>query len=359
MRNTFSILFLIATILSLSHIAVGQSGNRFDSEGILNRIEEQVSFTVSPQVPTPGEIVNFRVESFSSNLNKGMITWYVNGVQALQGVGEINFTTTTPAAGQQLLVEAVIRTEEGNTITKEYSITAASVTLVYEANSYTPAFYKGKALFPQQGDAVVIAIPNVIIGGRQIPRDELVYTWSINNRVIQDASGYGRSEFYYNSDILSQSKFISVEVSSQGSNASTEGEIFISPTRPEITLYEKSSAFGIVERNLINLTNTLFSQEIEIEAYPFYMSAQSNTDSNLSYDWSINNNSLPLETNNQKSVLFRNENNTEGQARISVRVTEANHILQSLSASTQLLFKANQTNAGTATGTNEGGEISF
>jgi len=342
MKKIFSISILFTLLLSLSHFAVGQTTkNRFGSDGLLSEIQEQVSFSATPSTPQPGEVVSFRVESFSTNLNKGSIVWFINGVESLSGVGNTTFSATTPRAGERLSVEVVITTQEGNTVRKNYSITAASVALIYEANSYTPPFYKGKALFPLQGDAQIIAIPNVIIDGEQISRDQLIYTWSVNNRVMQDMSGFGRSTYFYNSDILSQNKFVSVEVSAQGSDASTEGEIFISPTRPEIIIYEKSSAYGIVERNLADITNTLFSTEIELAAYPFFMSARKNTDANLTYDWSINGKSLPIENNNQPTVLFRNENNSEGLARISARITESNHLLQSLSAATRLQFQAN------------------
>ena len=341
MKKIFSLLILFALLTSLSHFAIGQTKNRFGEDGLLSDIEEQVSFSVTPSTPQPGESVFFRIESFSTNLNKGNIAWFVNDIESARGVGRTTFSTITPQVGQQLSVRAVISTEEGNTITKTYSITAASVVLVYEANSYTPPFYKGKALFPLQGDAQIVAIPSVIIDGRQIPRDELVYTWSVDDKVVQDASGYGQSVYFYNSDILSQNKFISVRVSARDSNAATEGEIFISPTSPEIVLYEKSSAFGVIERNLANITNTLFSRELELIASPFYMSAQENTDLNLEYDWKINGVSLDQGVNNQPSVLFRNEEDKEGNARISVRVTEENHLLQSLMAATNLNFRSN------------------
>lgn len=342
MRKYFSILLIVVACISLSLHA---QTSPFVGEGILSDIQEQVSLTVSPTTPNPGEVVTFRVESFSTNLNKGTIAWFRNGVEVSKGIGRTTYSVVTPSVGEPLTVDIVIQTEEGNTIQKNYSITPASVTLVYEADSYTPPFYKGKALFPLQGGAKIIAIPNVVINGNPVSRDNLVYTWSVDGRVIQNASGYGMSTYYYQSDILSQNKFISVRVSAPGSNASTEGEIYISPFSPQILIYENNSAYGIIERNLANLTNILFGKEVRLTAYPLYMSVQRVNDSALTFNWTINGQPLLPELNNQPSVLFRNEENREGNARIAVTITEASHILQSLTNATQLLFKKDPENS--------------
>lgn len=335
MKKFISAILLISLFYST---ALAQS--KFTGDGLLSSIQEQVSLTVSPTIPQPGEIISLRVDSYSSNLNKANIVWYENGIEKSRGVGRNTYSTPAPRVGQQLKVDITIYTEEGNTINKAYSITPASVSLVYEANSYTPPFYKGKALFPIQGEARIVAIPNVIINGKAVGRDDLIYKWSVDNKVIQESSGYGKSSIYFQSDILSQGKFISVEVSAQGSDATTEGDLYIAPQNPEVVIYEKNTAFGVIERALSNLTNVLYGTEVELIAYPFFTSTRTLQNPKISFDWTINGTALLPELNNQPFVLFRNEENQEGTARIAVKTKDTQRFLQAGSASTQLMFKA-------------------
>lgn len=307
------------------------------SNGIPVGVTEQVSVKLSPENPQAQESFTVRVDSFSTNLNQAVFTWKTNGSVVSSGRGVNTQTFTAPPSGETLNIELSITTIEGNNILKTYTISPAKVDLYYEANTYTFPFYQGKALYTHQSDIVVHAFPYINEGSSFLERSQLSYVWEVDNRVIQDKSGYGKSSFTYNSGLLSQEMKISVTVSSLGNPSVAEADIFITPKDPDVLIFEKHPLYGLMHKNIVNSFYRLTSPDVFLTSIPLFFSTNSRNNPNLNYVWNLNGKNLPS-FNNVSQIAFRNSTNQEGEARIRVSIKNNRRILQSVSATGRLVF---------------------
>jgi hypothetical protein len=204
MKNGFAIptLCIVLCAALYAQQASSQAGSAFDpsaffdgNTGLPGGIEEQISIVQVPTIPQPGQGVSVQISSYSSDLNKARITWTLDGRVLSSQTGATSLQFTAPQSGETSRLVITITKEGGGTITKTIVINPAEVDLIYEADTYTHPFYKGKRLYTSESNVDFIAIPNFVRNGRKIPSSELVYTWKINGNVRQDVSGYGRSVF--------------------------------------------------------------------------------------------------------------------------------------------------------------------
>lgn len=309
------------------------------NSGIPVGVEEQVSVEFSPNNPQAREPFIIRIESFSTDLNRASINWRVNGSVYASGTGVVQESFQAPEAGEILDIELLIRTVEGNEIFKTYTIAPARVDLYYEADTYTPPFYQGKRIYTHQSDVTVYAFPYISEGGELLDRSQLSYIWEVDNRVVQDQSGYGRSSFTYNSGLLSQDVKISVTASSVNNPSVAEADIFISPKTPNILLFENHPLYGLMYRNIINNFYELTSTEVFLTAIPLFFSIDTRDDSNLQYSWNLNGERLDI-FDNESEIAFRNSNNETGEAQVRLNIRNSDKILQSVSDFGEIFFSA-------------------
>jgi len=307
------------------------------ANGIPVGVEEQVSVKFSPENPQDSEPFTVRVDSFSTDLNRAAFTWRVGGSIYSSGRGLNVENFQAPRSGGRLDIELNITTAEGNQILKTYTIAPAKVDLYYEAGTYTPPFYQGKRIYTYQSDVTVHAFPYINEGGSFLGRDQLSYIWEVDNRVVQDQSGYGKSSFTHNSGLLSQSAKISVTVSSVGSPSVAEADIFVDPKNPDVLMYENHPLYGIITKNVVDGFYELTSPDVFISAIPLFFSVDSREAFDLDYSWNLNGQNLEI-FDGVSQIAFRNSKNEEGEARIRVNIKNRKNILQSVSVTGQLIF---------------------
>ena len=70
-----------------------------------------------------------------------------------------------------------------------------SVDVLWSAYSYTPPFYKGKALAPSRGSVVLVALPQLVTrNGSPIEPKNIIYTWSRRGVILGKSSGLGKNQ---------------------------------------------------------------------------------------------------------------------------------------------------------------------
>ncbi len=307
------------------------------ASGIPSGVEEQVSVKFSPANPQDSEPFTMRVDSFSTDLNRATFTWKVNDSIFSSGRGLNVENFRAPESGGRINIELNIATIEGSQILKTYTIAPAKVDLYYEADTYTFPFYQGKRIYTHQSDAIVHAFPYINEGGSFLERNELSYIWEVDNRVVQDKSGYGKSSFTHNSGLLSQDVKISVTVSSIDNPSVAEGDIFISPKAPDVLLFENHPLYGIITKNMVNSFYELTTPDVFVLAVPLFFSIRSRESSDLDYSWNLNGERLSI-FDGVSQIAFRNSKNEEGEARVRVNIKNRRSILQSVSVTGQLIF---------------------
>lgn len=156
------------------------------------------------------------------------------------------------------------------------------VEMVWEAHSYIPPFYKGKALYSVGGEVTVLAVPPEYLGNPST----LTYTWKKGASVDGAASGVGRRSYTFSGSEFGDSPNVVVEVSN--GKQSAYGFVRLQQTDPVIRFYENKPLEGVVLEQVLPRSFSTKNKEVTIEAYPYFFSAQRRTDGLLSYTWSAN-----------------------------------------------------------------------
>lgn len=289
-----------------------------------------------PENPTAGETVTATVSSYSTNINLATISWLINGVVKKSGTGEKTFTFVVEQSGNTNLT-ARVTSVEGDSNQKSFTIKPSSgIDLIWETDSFTPPFYKGKAMFSHQNNVTFIAIPHITnSSGREIDPKNLVYKWTKNGSVQESASGYGKNSYSFTSPLISRG--LNIEVTAESSDGSTANKkISLNPQNPSIIFYKKDPLYGIELQKALSQNELLNGPEISVVAMPLFFGTLNMNTPEISYKWSINN--QVIANGGENTQVFRKPENSSGTSKISVSIENTNKILQYTSGSFNLSF---------------------
>jgi hypothetical protein len=305
--------------------------------GVPAGIVEQVSTRMIPSVPKPGDLVSIRVDSYSTDLNKAYVTWTQDGAVASEGVGVVNFYFSAPEAGQRTVIEMAAAKQGGGTVRKTFTVSPADLDLTYEAKTYTPPFYDGRAEFTNSSLVRVVSLPNFVNPdtGEEISPENLVYTWRVDGTVDQSISGYGRSAADIRGELVSRGLEIEVEAEALDVDLEARAAILIKDTRPELAVYERHPLYGVVfEQALGESPYPVNEEEISLVAVPYSMDIASLSDPRVEWNWRTSQGKGP----GTPVVTFRPEPGAAGLADASIRINHQN-FAQYVSGAVKLEFK--------------------
>jgi hypothetical protein len=288
---------------------------------------ETVNITTESRFYGPDESVTVNLSSNLINLNNAEVTWSEDGEAVASGVGATEATVTTGSVGETTDVSVRAQIPGQGVVTRSLQLTPVDVDLIWEAtDSFTPAFYKGKALHPGWGPVKITVIPHIPRNngsGDQYTANELVYNWEFNNLAYGDDSGRGQNTFTF--DSTPRENRVSVEIETPGGEPVAARSVTVPTTEPQITLYPVSSSRGIILSQVFTESDSS-TQRSGISAQPFYYLVDSPQAEKLTYDWRINNQRVEqLSPVNQVSL----DNNifSSGQNSISLEISDNDHLL--------------------------------
>ena len=290
---------------------------------------EDVRVIVNPSSPRPGEIVEISLESYITDLNQAEIVWQINGKVERQGMGEKAITTESAILGKATNMVITVKTTDVGTIKKTLAIRSANVDLVWQANSYTPPFYRGKALAPSESFIKIVAMPNMISeGGRRLRSSEVTFIWKRNGIVIGSQSGTGKDTFTFKSGRLPEDEpLIEVEATSPQNNLRAYGRLAVPITSPSILFYEEDPLRGVLLERALSQGFTLDKSEMTIVAYPYFAEGTGIENSDLAYEWRINNGSV--EPSGRANVLTVRAPGGNGVSSISFSTQNSQKLFES------------------------------
>lgn len=310
---------------------------------IADMINSDVAVGVSPDSPKPNEPVTVTIETYSFNLDSANTKWYVNGKLAQEGKGLKTLTFQARDLGQPSVVKIVIDSNTGQ-ITKSVTITPNVVTILWEANTYTPPFFKGKSLFSHQSTVTLMAQPQIVVGGKIVSPTNLIYKWRKNGTILGNQNGYGRQTLTLDGSVISREMKIFVEVEDPRSGAIASGVINLNPIEPEMVVYAVDPLYGIQYNKAIIGKLPLTGREVTLTAVPYFFSdiSATNNDS-TSYNWSINGDAIS-DGLNTRTRVFRKVGDVFGLSNIGLRVEQTNRLLQFDSYNVSIDFLNNTSN---------------
>jgi hypothetical protein len=196
----------------------------------------EVSVTAIPTNPNPGQTVSLNAQSFSIDLSQANLTWTYGGKTVSSGRGNTQITVTAPASGSTAIATVTVSGFGLGTASASVMLNPGSVDMLWEAtDSYTPAFYKGKALLSVGGSFRVTAIP-----APSAPRST-TFSWSRNGSSLQSSSGLNRSSILLQNTIFNKQEGLGVAV--YGGTFQGNGSVSIPTQTPSVIAYQKRQGF--------------------------------------------------------------------------------------------------------------------
>lgn len=312
----------------------------FFAQAQFSGVGEAVSFSVVPSSPRANQLVTVSIESFSIDLDKAdRITWLVDGEILAQkaGVKEIRFRTGK--LGSRSKVEVVVESAQSGTIRESITIRPTEVNLLWEASSYTPPFYAGKALPGSDAEITITAIPEFInSSGRALSSRDLIFIWEKDGKVLGSLSGRGKNTLKTLGPKISRTSRIDVDVTSADGILQGKGTTFVSAVSPKIVFYENNTIFGARYERAINNDFTLLNEEIKITAYPYFFSSNNRVVQSSNYEWRVDGSLVDSTPEDKSSIVLRQVGEGEGSAIVSLSIENRNKILQFAENSFNMLF---------------------
>lgn len=331
----------ISIFLSISIFTISVNGALAAVKNIPSEIpdlQEQIDITVTPENPSPGQTVNISVDAYGTDLNHATISWTIDGKLSKSEKGARMFNIVAKKAGSPTTISIKIEPEGGLPILKTFTLNPQNIDIIWQAKSYTPPFYKGKALFTPQEEVKIVAMPDFVsTNGQNISPKIASYKWTKDIDVLGDESGYNAQSMIYRSSIFTKGVDIGVEASTE-SGLSGHNILNLKPGGSEMVLYENHPLYGILFNNaIVNTVNFGEEKEKTIQAIPYYFDTISLGDSELVFNWTINGETINVPPT-QNQVTFRNSKDLEGEAVIRAQITNNLNVMQSAQAEGRIEF---------------------
>lgn len=331
MRKHISKFAVLAAILLFPAVSFGQF-NINTSFSYSNELNVEII----PTYPKPNDTVFINLTLYTGDLNSAEISWIINGKTALSGTGKTNYSFKMGPSGTKTTVEIRVRLRNGASFSKSFTLSPANLDLVWEANTYVPPFYKGKALHSNQGSFRVVAMPEFIKNGTKIPPDNLIYKWANDVESYVNQSGYGKSTIALSGSMLGRGENIRVIATDIDGSMVAETHLSIAPVDPEIVLYENDPYYGFKINSAVPSNFRLKSNEVQIFVAPFYFSKENLND--LSLAWRLNNQAVG-ELFGSRTAIFRKPDGEVGRSSVSITAENPERILQMADASIMINFE--------------------
>ncbi len=277
----------------------------------VNDIIGDFTFALSPEVPGPNQLVDVSIENFSVDLQTSTITWVVNGARLASGKGLTHVQVSMGGPGSHTTIAVSIANGTQN-FERSITISPGEVDMLWQGDTYIPPFYKGRALWTDESNATILAIPHVSAS------TNLIYKWSVNGTIYGDKSGVGRNTFTITKAPLSLPEKIKVSIMTDSNTVVAEGLVTLYPGAPQLSVYEDNPLYGVLFNNAVNANITLRDKEVSFTAFPLFMNISGRNNQNLNYKWTV---SGTANVQKGSRVTYRVPDGGAGGSKIDVNIT--------------------------------------
>lgn len=273
-----------------------------------------VDVTLSPEIPGPNQTISAGLSGVLVDLNMSDIYWYLDDEIQKHGIGEKSFSFISGDVDEKTVLDVIIMLPDGRRIDLQKEIMPMEVDLLWEADTYTPPFYRGKALPTYKSSIKVVAIPS----GKNI-NTKFIYTWSIDDlNTIVGADGYNRTSFITFGSYAGYNRVINVSMVSFDKSKKVKKSIKVESVEPELVLYENNSLMGTLFNKALYNTKEIIKNEFSIKAEPYFVTTGEMKD--VRYEWAIGNVKVASEDDCDKIITFIKPNDGSGKTRLEAYI---------------------------------------
>lgn len=204
------------------------------------------------------------------------------------------------------------------------------VHILYEVDTHTPPFYRGKALPSGENRLTALALPD--LSGTRLNPSTLHYRWRRDGEIMNEFNGAGERLVSLNTPIANDSTLLEVEVSDPRGTYRARGALVLSDRPPKALLYEDNSLLGVLYNRAIPRDFSLKGKEVSLLASPVFFSAGESARGPL-YEWRLNGAAVSSE----KRLVLRSEGES-GLSLVSVFISNPEKITQSATFETSVNY---------------------
>lgn len=289
----------------------------------------EITIDLSPEFPKPGEQVTATLNDYSGGAYGSSVNWIFDGQEITEAKNQRQTTFTAGANGVTQTIEVVLQKTNGSNEVIETSIKPIYLDIIIEPQTRVPDFYLGRAL-PSIGSTVNAT---ALISGEGFRNPDLIYTWKVDNKVIEGGALRARNKISFTVPRGSNYTLM-LEVTDLTGKIIAKRAILLPSVKPEILFYENNSLFGISTK-AISKSFPIVGQSVEIKAEPYYL--DSNIYNSPSYhQWKIDG---VVNTNiNNPYVVTLQKISDFGSSNLDFEVRDTKQVLQGAEASLQINF---------------------
>lgn len=246
-----------------------------------------LSLEIQPPSPSPGQSVTVTARTPTLDTATTFFEWSVDGVRKpeLSGYGNDSIRLTAGAVGSSMRAGVVITGSNGQPAQSSIIIYPSTVALSWYAQTYTPAWYQGKALPTPNSVVIVTATPHIVINGVALKSTDLVYTWGYEDR-DRLLVGVGKQSFAVQMpDQTDVDQQVRVSIEDMDGRIKKEGSVFITTTSPRASVYHVTPLGGIDPRASVSTISSFKHETIDLQAEPFFFPTLSKKD--MGFQWTI------------------------------------------------------------------------
>jgi hypothetical protein len=264
--------------------------------------------------------VTLTLQSVLYDLSVSDIVWSKDGSVVAEGTGLTTYSLTAGEAGTQTDISADAASPTGSAST-DITIVPTTVDLLWEADTYTPPLYLGRAL-PSAGTQIrLVALAHFTHpDGSSVAPSDITYTWRKDGQVLTDFSGRGKSSALVDSPTLFGSENIVVDAASADGSLAGEATVRLNDTKPFLLLYENHPLFGILYGQALSPTTLIPDSEMTFAASPYFAPAASASDAHLQYAWRVNDSAVQADSVHADELTI-NAASSSGLALVSLSLT--------------------------------------
>jgi len=269
-----------------------------------------VDINLSPEIPEPNQTISAELSGTLVDLDSSDIYWYLDKEIQKHGIGEKSFSFTAGDVDEKKDLEAIVIIPDGRRIDLQRTIEPTNIDLLWEANTYTPPFYRGKALPTYKSSIKVLALPS----GKNI-NTKFIYNWSIDSlNNIAGSSGYNQKTFTTFGSYAGYSRKINVSMTSFDKFIKAKKTIKIESVAPELVFYENNPLMGTIFNNALYGIREIKSNDFSVKAEPYYVSRGELK--NVQYKWGVGKDRVESKDNKEKMITFTKPENGSGKVQV-------------------------------------------
>lgn len=293
-----------------------------------------INISLTPENPKIGDTVRALAESTNMDLDRAKITWTLNGKIQKSSFGEKEFSFQVTNNNKITLAVSALGPEGG--ANSSLLIQPGEIVVIWEASTYVPPFYKGKALAPLGGVFRVIAIPELInSSGKKINSSTLVYRWKKNGTINEKGSGYGKSLLVdYDQTYARPGNTIEVEVYDTANTQYNYGRTYINHENPGLVFYRVDPTLGRMYHKALSSNFSLTGTEVTIEAEPYNVSFHKKSPK-LIYNWTVGTTESPVD---KSTITLTTSDKESGQVGVNLNIRNSQNEMEGVNNSFNFSF---------------------